>query len=119
MKPVDQTQTQDVSDRKHWLDMYRDAKDNLAHFKKIEEQAYQELTDGFTAETAFIDGRPVFQFLPRRSFSAATFAVLYPQAHDDCMVEVFDSKRARELYPEEYKACMELTEKRSLTLIED
>ncbi|MFE7797040.1 hypothetical protein [Nocardia sp. NPDC057440] len=119
MKPVDKTTTQDVTEKRHWVNILRDARAQIAHFKRVEAEAKGEVTDGFTGETALVDDRPVFQWLRKRSFNADTFASKYPAAHKDCQKTVLDTEKARELYPDEYADCIEITDTRSLTLVEE
>lgn len=52
--------------KEHWLNLLRDARSQMAHYKTIEKEAKGELADGFTSETGLLNDRPVFQLITQR-----------------------------------------------------
>lgn len=82
MKEIDPDNSDTIDeDKEHWLKVLRDAKARKAEYTEIEKNAKAELLQGFTSETGFFEGRPVFQYIKseQKYFDLEGFRADHPE----------------------------------------
>jgi hypothetical protein len=78
----------------HWYKIWKQHSDQIEESTLRRDEARNEMLDGFTADTALLDGKPVFIHRPttksgtKRTLDLDLLEQKYPGAREECTVSI-------------------------------